>query len=565
VFKDQTLLFENTLADLGQVGFSWRIADGKLEWHGNAAVVLGVSQTDIPGTAHDLKLLINPQDLPNFMTALQDHAHHLGTAGEDRTIRVSEPFRIRMRDGTQRAMRLEGRIACEEETGAAVLSGIMMYDPATAYAASVNVLSTRNAISSAIEHILLSRSSAVRNRGYFMALGLDRVGLLNAAHGASFVDTVLVEVEHRLGAFLAGKAAVGRMSGDVYGLIFEDLPHSQADALAAALLQLFTSTPVLTLHGPVVIGLSIGGAALITTDEKGSDVVARAEAALAQGKKKGRGCFIVSSPLTEEREVARKLLAGGHAVYKALEEGRMRMAFQPVMDMDSKNTIFYESLIRMVDSNGRLVRADEFVPALERLGMMRLLDIYALHSAVKELSEFPNISLSVNVSPMSLVDAGWLRAAVSLMSNRPAVAKRLIVEITESSAMDDLQSAVRVLNTLKELGCRIALDDFGAGQTSFSQIKKLSVDIVKIDKHYIRNISDPVNQIFVKSLLELAERLGLQTVAEGAETMEEAEFLRDEGIRNIQGYAFGFPSIERVWLPKTHELRTTTPKTASNV
>lgn len=560
MFKDQTLLFEKTMADMGQVGFSWRIADGTIAWHGNAGVVLGLGHADVPHTANDLKLLINPQDLPNFMTALQDHANHLGSA-DHQTIRVSEPFRIRMRDGAMRCMRLEGRIASDPDTGAAVLSGILMHDPHSSYATSSNILSTRNAVASAIEHIMLGRSNAIRNRGYFMALGLDRVSLLNAAHGASFVDSVLVEVEHRLGAFLAEKAAVGRMAGDVYGLIFEDLPHSQADALAASLLQIFTSTPVMTLHGPVVIGLSIGGAALISPDEKGSDIVARAEAALASAKKKGRGCFIVSSPLTEEREVARKLLAGGQMVYRALEEGRMRMAFQPVMDMDSKTTIFYESLIRMVDEQGRLVRADEFVPALERLGMMRLLDIYALHSAVKELSEFPNIQLSVNVSPMSLIDPGWLRAAVALLTGKQAVARRLIIEITESSAMDDLKTAVRVLQTLKELGCRIALDDFGAGQTSFSQIKILQVDIVKIDKHYIRNIQDPTNQLFVKALLELARGLDLQTVAEGAETLEEAEFLRQEGIRNIQGYAFGFPSIERVWLPKTHELRNK-PKTA---
>jgi len=550
-FNNQSLL-DAALADLGQAGFSWRFMNGQLSWSKDAAGILGLHAEDLPQNAHTLKNLINPQDLPNLMTALQDHAARLDGA---QTVRVSEPFRIRMRDGQQRDLRLEGRMAIDSDSGAPILSGVMMHDDGSRELHKGGILSHRAAIAAAIENILLCRSAAVRNRGYFMALGLDRVGLLNAAHGASFVDTVLIEVEKRLASFLDGKASVGRMAGDVYGLIFEDLPHSQADALATALLQIFTSTPILTLHGPVMIGLSIGGAALETSAEKGSDIVARAEAALGEAKKKGRGCFIVSSPMREERDEARRLLSGGQAVYNALEHGRMRMAFQPVMNMKRNDVEFYECLIRMVDENGKLVAAEHFIPSLEELGMMRLLDVYSLHCAIRELEQFPNIALSVNVSNLSLVDAGWLRTAVSLMAGKPHIARRLIVEITESSAMDDIESVARIVRTLKDLGCRIALDDFGAGQTSFRQLKLLAVDIVKIDKAYIRNIHEPMNTLFVKSLLELAGGLGLETVAEGAETMAEADQLRENGIDFIQGYAFGFPSIERVWLPKTHELR----------
>lgn len=553
---DENRLMQAVHADLGQVAVLWHFADGSLTWRGNAASILGLAADDVPAMAADLKLLINPQDLPNLMTALQGHVSRLDIEQNEHGIRVSEPFRIRRRDGTQQKLRLEGRLALEEQTGAALLSGYILQDEELGDKGHMaGIMSGRTAIAAALEHLLLSRSTAVQNRGYFMALGLDRVGLLNAAHGASFVDTVLIEVEKRLNIFLDGKACVGRMAGDLYGLIFEDLPHSQADALATALLQLFTSTPVLTMHGPVMVGLSIGGAALQSADEKGSDVVARAEAALAEAKSKGRGCFVVSSPLNEKRERARMLLEGGHAVYRALEDGRMRMAYQPVMDMRNGTIAFFESLIRMVDSEGKLVAAEKFIPSLEELGMMRLLDVFSLHTSVRELEQFPEIHLSVNVSNQSLVDAGWLRAAVSLLAGKPQVASRLIIEVTESSAMNDIDAAIRVVRTLKDMGCRIALDDFGAGSTSFLQLKMLSVDIVKIDKAYIRDLHDPINQLFVKSLLALADGMGLQTVAEGAETKEEAEMLKRGGINHVQGYGIGFPSIERVWLPKNHELR----------
>jgi GGDEF domain-containing protein len=330
---------EMTLADLGQVGFVWRFSDGTIDFHGEAAAVLGIEPHDVPKSAHAFKSLINPQDLPDFMTALQSHASHLDGGVGENGIRVSEPFRLRMRDGTHRTMRLEGRIITDAQSHAPLLTGVMRrIDKQTA--SDSNILSTRAAIATVIETILLTRSAGVRNRGFFMAIGLDRVGLLNAAHGASFVDTILVEVEKRLGVFLDGKASVGRVAGDVYGLIFEDLPHGEADTLAAGLLQMFTSTPVLTIHGPVMVGLSIGGAALINTEEKGSDIIARAESALAEAKKKGRGCFIVSAPITDERIQARALLSGGQAVYDAMEEGRMRMAFQPVMDIDQNKVVF---------------------------------------------------------------------------------------------------------------------------------------------------------------------------------------------------------------------------------
>lgn len=553
---DQDRLFEVTQTDLGQAPLVWRFMDGTLEWRGDPAAVLGVTAADLPHTAQALKLLINPQDLPDLMTALQSHAVRSDFEQRPDGIRVSEPFRLRGRDGTQRAMRLEGRMAHDRATDGAVFSGILMRDEATGdMPDGSHSLLGRGAAAAAIETILLSRSAAACNRGYFMALGLDRVGLLNAAHGAALVDTVLAEVEKRLNGFLEGKATVRRMAGDVYGLIFPDLPHAQADSMATALLQMFTTAPVLTLHGPVMVGLSIGGAGLLSSQETGSDVVARAEAALAEAKIRGRGCFVASSPRNEKRDQAQKLLKGGNAVYRALGEGRMRMAFQPVMDMETDKVAFFECLIRMVDEEGHLVAAEEFIPSLEALGMMRLLDIFSLHVAVRELQQFPDISLSVNVSNHSLVDAAWLRAVVSLLAGKPDVAARLIVEITESSAMNDVPAAVRVVRTLKDLGCRVALDDFGAGSTSFMQLKLLAVDIIKIDKAYIRDIQDPMNLLFVRSLLGLAEGIGLKTVAEGAETRAEAEMLRTSGIRNVQGYGIGFPSTERVWLPKNHELR----------
>jgi EAL domain-containing protein (putative c-di-GMP-specific phosphodiesterase class I) len=240
---------------------------------------------------------------------------------------------------------------------------------------------------------------------------------------------------------------------------------------------------------------------------------------------------------------------------KAMNGDRLRIAFQPVIGAQEKDISFHESLIRLIDDDGKIIPAGAFMPAIEELGLSRLVDHYALRMAIHELEMFPDLSLSVNVSNLSLNNNDWLRSLVALLRDRPSVANRLVVEITESSSVKDPKKTKRIIRTLKDLGCRVALDDFGAGYTAFSQLKDLDVDIVKIDKSFIRNISEEHNHLFVQTLKALAEGIDIKTVGEGAETHAEADLLSSDGIDYIQGYVYGFPKVERVWLPENHKYR----------
>ena len=202
----------------------------------------------------------------------------------------------------------------------------------------------------------------------------------------------------------------------------------------------------------------------------------------------------------------------------------------------------------MIQPDGEVVAAGQFMSVVEELGLIRLVDRKVLELAVEELSNYPAANLAMNVSGMTAMDRTWLRNVVGMLRGHPEIASRLIVEITETAGIEDLDECVRFVATLRDLGCRVALDDFGAGYTSFRHLKTLAVDIVKIDGSFVRNICENSdNLLFVRTLLDLARNFDLETVAECVETEAEARLLADEGVKLLQSYAFGKPLLRRPW------------------
>ncbi|MBT7758827.1 MAG: EAL domain-containing protein, partial [Rhodospirillaceae bacterium] len=165
-----------------------------------------------------------------------------------------------------------------------------------------------------------------------------------------------------------------------------------------------------------------------------------------------------------------------------------------------------------------------------------------------EMEQVDHVNLAVNISGMTATDPSSLDRLLSLVHIHSGVADRLIFEITETVAMMDYEETARFANKLRDLGCRIALDDFGAGYTSYRHLKALSVDIVKIDGQFVQDLpSNKENQLFVQTLLDLAEGFNAEVVGECVETEAEAQALRDRGVKYLQGYHFGAPTLERPW------------------
>lgn len=232
----------------------------------------------------------------------------------------------------------------------------------------------------------------------------------------------------------------------------------------------------------------------------------------------------------------------------ALNERRILTAFERVVDARTREAAFYECLVRMQQQNGQILLAPDVVPVAEKLGLIRLVDHRVLELVIAELAEAPHVQLSLNISPETTMDVDWWAAIEALMGAHPGVAERLIVEITETAAIQDIDDVQRFVTRLKNLGSRIAIDDFGAGYTSFRNLRKLGVDIVKIDGAFVQNLArSSDDRAFVQTLIDLARRLDIRTVAEWVQDEQSAAMLRDWGCDFIQGRLIGLASPSRPW------------------
>jgi EAL domain-containing protein (putative c-di-GMP-specific phosphodiesterase class I) len=226
----------------------------------------------------------------------------------------------------------------------------------------------------------------------------------------------------------------------------------------------------------------------------------------------------------------------------AINERRLVVARQPVFVADCKEVAFYECLVRMEREDGSLLALGDAIRVAEMLGLVRMIDFRVMELVIKALQDDPEIVLSFNVSVETAADPEWLVAFEAALAQNPGFANRLIVEMTETALIRNIERIRSFVARLRELGCRVAIDDFGAGYTSFRNLKLLQVDMVKIDGSFVRNLANSKeDEVFVRTLLELARNFNLESVAEMVEDEQTAGLLRKLGVTYLQGFHLGMP------------------------
>jgi len=255
----------------------------------------------------------------------------------------------------------------------------------------------------------------------------------------------------------------------------------------------------------------------------------------------------LDSPLAHAvAEADREVLA---MVRRAVQRRQVMLAWQPVvLAADPARVAFHEGLLRVLDDTGRIIPARDFMAAVETTDLGRLLDCAALELGLDALIAQPDLRLSVNMSARSIGYPRWLSVLRQGLAADRTVGERLILEITESSAMLMPEITVAFMDDLQREGIAFALDDFGAGYTAFRYFRDFFFDIVKIDGQFIRGIAqDPDNQVLTQALVSIGKHFDMLVVAEAVETQAEADFLAALGVDCLQGYLFGAPSLRPLW------------------
>ena len=394
----------------------------------------------------------------------------------------------------------------------------------------------------------LERARRDGSQHALLAFDLDRFKLVNDHCGHAAGDEVLREVARRLEAGVRGRDTVARLGGDEFAALLENCSMDEALHVAQKLCDAMDQYRYVHGEQRFRIGTSIGVAPLDARWPDAEAALREADACCMTAKEQGRNRVHLWSP----DDVALRAHQSEHRwatrLQQALDEERFELDLQRVLPAQGEDDgrLRGELLLRLREPDGSRVLPGAFMPAAERFHLAPRLDRWVLRQAVALLGEggAPDIaSLSINVSALTLQDAAYHQEARSLLTALgPDRAAALCLEITETAVITQLEQAARFIEQMQSLGARIALDDFGAGTSSFSYLKVLPVDLLKIDGQFVRALmTDPLDQVAVRSFVDAARTLGLTTVAECVETPEVLLELVRLGVGEVQGFLLHRP------------------------
>ena len=392
----------------------------------------------------------------------------------------------------------------------------------------------------------------------FLLVNVDNLGILNEAHGFAVVDELIRGVARCVERQLEGNALLGRVGGNQFAILLPESDSSRLAGTAETIRSAVRAEVFRATVGVLSVTVSIGG--VMAPDHAGdvTSMFGHGEEALGRAKFGGRDCYVEyhhSAPQSADRLSSLRL---GERVLAALKGHRLRLALQPVVRASDREVAFHEALLRMEVDGGEVLPASAFMHVVEQLGLERLVDRHALDLVIEALEAAPDLRLAMNISGGTAADGTAFAQLLSALRANAAVADRLIIEITETVAMRDTHEIAWFIDGFRELGTRVALDDFGAGYSSFRHLKNLAVDLVKIDGQFVRGAASvPENQLFIKALADLARGLGVATVAECVENAADAAMLARQCVENaadaamlarhdidfMQGYHFGPPVL----------------------
>jgi diguanylate cyclase (GGDEF)-like protein len=374
-------------------------------------------------------------------------------------------------------------------------------------------------------------------RAALLFMDLDHFKAVNDTLGHGIGDKLLQGAARRIEAVVGKKGMVARLGGDEFAILLTGARAKEADAIAERVIGAMTKSFSLGDHD-VVVGTTIGIATAPIDADDVETLLRNADLALYAAKSAGRNRSVRYEPGMDEAAQQRRLIEMD--LRGALAKHEMRLHYQSLVDTSTGKITGYEALVRWVHPTRGIVMPATFIPIAEETGLIVQLGEWVIRQALRDLRNWPeNLTVSINLSPAQMRSPGLISTIISAIASNHVDPARVCFEITETVLMQDSDANIETLHKLREIGVQIALDDFGTGYSSLNYLRSFPFSKIKIDRCFIEDIdSRPDCQAIVRSVVGLAQSLGMTTTAEGVERREQVDELRTQGCSEVQGYLY---------------------------
>ncbi|MEO7794391.1 MAG: EAL domain-containing protein, partial [Thermoanaerobaculia bacterium] len=530
--------------------WDWDLATDEIYYSNRWKSMLGLEEEEVPQAPESWFSRVHPEDLPGLRTRLERHL-----AGATETF--EDEHRLEHHDGNYRWMLARG-VALQGKDGAPIrvagsqtdITDRKVHDPLTG-------LPNRALFLDRLERARARAKRGGRNLFAVLFLDLDRFKVVNDSLGHPVGDQLLVAVAGRIESCIRPADTVARLGGDEFALLLEEIDEfDEATEIASRIHAAFTQPFAVADHElfvTVSIGISLGS----SESHDLAELLRDADTAMYRAKIAGRGRSQVFTGEMRTEVLAQLQLEND--LRRAIERQEFEVFYQPILTLRTAEITGFEALVRWHHPERGLVEPARFISAAEETGVIVPLGMWVLEEACRRLRiwreadpGWSELTMSVNLSPKLFAQLHLVRDIVALLESTGLPPRLLKLELTEGILVHNPQAANAMLKELRSLGIGVCIDDFGTGYSSLSYLTNLNVDVLKIDRSFIHNLTSSANGAdgseVVRNIVRLAAGLGLAVVAEGVETIDQRDQLAAMNCEFVQGFHFSRPAdADTVW------------------
>lgn len=529
--------------------WDWDLEGGRFHVSDRWAAMLGYALAEVGDTVEDWLVLVHEDDRDRLVAELEAHLN-----GENPTFDTEA--RLAHRDGTWRWMRTRG-LAVRDAAGRATRIAGSQSDVTErheierrlvhqATTDALTGLANRAAFAQALEEAVARPRPAGRGLSVIY-LDLDRFKVINDGLGHHVGDRLLIAFAHRLRTTVRPGDLLARLGGDEFALLVEGTDDPKRVEEVAARIHRSLGAPFTLGESRIFASVSVGIAHWTSAEDTAESLLRNADIAMYRSKRAGRSG-------TEVFAAAHHTAAAGQfdvetGLRRALENDELRIHYQPIVRIQDARLVGFEALVRWQAPDGRLMQPADFVPVAEETGLIDLLGGWVLRTACARMAaltaEYPGagpLTMSVNVSSRQFAQVDFYDQVVAALADAGLPGSRLVLELTETTLMENPKVTAEVLQRLRDLGVHIHLDDFGVGYSSLSYLRRFPIDSLKIDRSFTAAVpGGKQDEAILRAIVSLAAALGLEVVAEGVENQAQWDHLHGLDCTYGQGFYFSKP------------------------